>query len=131
MEMHVGRLIDHIHLKVRDLAPAARFYRAVAEAVGVPIVVDERHISMDELWIDEGGPHAHVHLAFQAQDRTTVQRFHAAALAAGGRDNGSPGERGYHPGYYAAFVLDPDGNNIDVVHHGPAERSAPSVVITA
>ncbi|MGX7925469.1 VOC family protein [Tsuneonella sp. HG094] len=71
-----------------------------------------------------------VHLAFQAKDRDTVQRFHAAGLAAGGRDNGPPGLRAYHPGYYAAFLLDPDGNNIEAVYHGPAERSAVSVEIT-
>jgi len=70
-----------------------------------------------------------VHLAFQAKDRETVARVHAAALAAGGRDNGGPGERDYHPGYYAAFMLDPDGNNIEAVFHGPFERSAASVEI--
>ena len=62
------------------------------------------------------------HLAFQAPDRATVDRFLAAAVAAGGKDNGAPGERPYHPGYYAAFALDPDGNNIEVVHHGPAKE---------
>ena len=72
-----------------------------------------------------------VHLAFQAQSREHVDAFHAAALAAGGRDNGGPGERSYHPGYYAAFVLDPDGNNIEAVHHGPLRRSAASVVLSA
>ena len=56
--------------------------------------------------------------------------FHQAALAHGGKDNGAPGERPYHPGYYAAFVLDPDGNNIEAVFHGEARRSAPSVKIT-
>ena len=76
------------------------------------------------------GQVSHVHLAFQAADRATVDRFHAAGLAAGGRDNGAPGERSYHPGYYAAFLLDPDGNNIEAVHHGPATRSAPYVAIT-
>jgi hypothetical protein len=60
-----------------------------------------------------------------------VQRFHAAGLAAGGRDNGVPGERSYHPGYYAAFLLDPDGNNVEAVYHGPAKRSADAVVVTA
>ena len=59
-----------------------------------------------------------------------MQRFHAAALASGGRDNGGPGERHYHPGYYGAFVFDPDGNNIEAVFHGEAERSAASVEIT-
>jgi catechol 2,3-dioxygenase-like lactoylglutathione lyase family enzyme len=70
------------------------------------------------------------HLAFQAQDRAMVDAFYDTALAHGGRDNGAPGERGYHPGYYAAFVLDPDGNNVEAVYHGEAARSAPSVRIT-
>lgn len=59
-----------------------------------------------------------------------VQRFHAAGLAAGGTDNGAPGERPYHPGYYGAFLLDPDGNNIEAVYHGPSTRSAESVVFS-
>jgi predicted lactoylglutathione lyase len=59
-----------------------------------------------------------------------VDAFHKAALASGGKDNGAPGERRYHPGYYAAFVLDPDGNNIEAVYHGEAKRSAASVTIT-
>ena len=59
-----------------------------------------------------------------------MNRFHQAVLAVGGRDNGAPGERRYHPGYYAAFALDPDGNNIEAVFHGPAQRSADSVKIT-
>jgi hypothetical protein len=58
-----------------------------------------------------------------------VHRFHEAALAAGGRDNGGPGERSYHSGYYAAYALDPDGNNVEAVNHGPARRSAESIVI--
>jgi predicted lactoylglutathione lyase len=72
-----------------------------------------------------------VHLALQAESREAVDRFHEAAVAAGGMDHGAPAERAYHPGYYAAFVLDPDGNNIEAVYHGPGERSAPSVKITA
>ena len=76
------------------------------------------------------GP-THVHLAFQSPDRATVDRFHAAALAAGGKDHVKPGVREqYHAGYYAAFVLDPDGNNVEAVYHGPAQRSAESVVVT-
>src|SRR5690606_39608352 len=69
-------------------------------------------------------------LAFQARSRGMVEQAYQAALAHGGRDNGAPGERAYHPGYYAAFVLDPDGNNIEVVYHGEATRSAPSVKIS-
>ena len=71
-----------------------------------------------------------MHIAFQAADRESVERFHAAALGAGGRDNGPPGDREYHPGYYSAYVLDPDGTNVEAVYHGPVERSARSVVFT-
>ena len=76
----------------------------------------------------QGEPTANLHMAFGTDDDGDVQRFHAAALEAGYRDNGAPGERPrYHPGYYAAYVLDPDGNNVEAVNHGPARRSAPSV----
>lgn len=135
-EWHIGRLIDHVHLRARDLAATRRFYRAVLGALDKPINVDdETHLQCDELWIDALGNEppstTHVHLAFQARDTDVVRRFHAAGLAAGGRDNGAPGERKYHPGYFAAFLLDPDGNNIEAVYHGPAQRSAESVVIRA
>jgi catechol 2,3-dioxygenase-like lactoylglutathione lyase family enzyme len=129
---HQGRLIDHVHVRVADLEASPQFYRAVLEAVGRAFTSESaEHFSCDELWVDKAdGPASQVHLAFQAQDRATVQRFHAAALANGGRDNGAPGERDYHPGYYGAFAFDPDGNNIEAVFHGPAERSAVSVEIT-
>jgi len=128
---HQGRLIDHVHLRVRDLEASKRFYRAVLGALGFTAWAEgEDYFSADELWIDRGEAPSRVHLAFQASDREAVHRFHAAALAAGGRDNGRPGERGYHPGYYAAFALDPDGNNVEAVYHGPARRSAASVVTT-
>ena len=135
-EWHIGRLIDHVHLRARDLAATRRFYRAVLGALDKPINVDdETHLQCDELWIDALGnerPSAtHVHLAFQARDRDAVRRFYEAGLSAGGRDSGAPGERKYHPGYFAAFLLDPDGNNIEAVYHGPAQRSAESVVIRA
>ena len=134
MQLHRGRLIDHIHLRTQDLDAMKRFYRAVLTAVGVPITEGEhpggKYFFADELWVDVGEPASHVHLAFQAEDKETVHRFHDAALANGGRDNGGPGERPYHPGYYAAFAYDPDGNNIEAVFHGPAERSADSVAIT-
>ena len=108
------------------------FYKAALGAVGRDFSSESpNHFAADELWIDKAdGPASRVHLAFQAADRATVDAFHKAALAAGGRDNGRPGERPYHPGYYGAFVLDPDGNNIEAVHHGPAGRSAASVVLT-
>ncbi|WP_343717469.1 VOC family protein [Inquilinus sp.] len=132
MQFHQGRLIDHVHLVVRDLEASRRFYAAVLASVGRAITFEgQGFFASDELFVSPGDAISHVHLAFQAADRETVHRFHAAALAAGGRDNGGPGERHYHPGYYGAFVLDPDGNNIEAVHHGPAARSAESVVITA
>ncbi|MDG2527732.1 VOC family protein [Caulobacter endophyticus] len=130
MQLHRGRMIDHIQLRARDLAATKRFYKAVLEVIGVDYDDQPDHLSADELWIDVGEPATHIHLAFQAKDRAMVQRFHEAGLAAGGRDNGGPGEREYHPGYYAAFLLDPDGNNIEAVFHGPHERSADSVVLT-
>ncbi|GAA0744161.1 VOC family protein [Ideonella azotifigens] len=135
-QFHVGRLIDHLHLRVADLDASKRFYRAVFTALGRAEAMQEdpTHFALDELWVDQrdpGGPVSHVHLAFQAADPAMVQAFHQAALAAGGTDHGGPGERHYHPGYYAAFVLDPDGNNIEAVFHGPNVRSAPSVVVSA
>jgi catechol 2,3-dioxygenase-like lactoylglutathione lyase family enzyme len=132
MEFHRGRLIDHVHLRVRDLEASKRFYRAVLHAIGKDhgIREGERYFSADELWIDRADDAtSRVHLAFQAAGPEAVAAFHAAALAHGGRDNGAPGERSYHPGYYAAFALDPDGNNVEAVFHGPAEKSAESVVV--
>lgn len=131
MKLHRGRLIDHIHLRTRDLPAAQRFYKALLEVAGIEAQIGEDHLSADELWIDAGEQSSRVHLAFQAADREMVDAGYRAGLAAGGRDNGAPGERDYHPGYYAAFLLDPDGNNIEFVYHGPFEKSADSVEITA
>ena len=113
-------VVDHVHLRVADLAASQRFYRAILEALGRTVEVSDRHLACSELWVDAAGadPVSRVHLAFIAPDRDAVARFHAAALAAGGRDNGAPGERSYHAGYYAAFALDPDGNNIEAVWRG-------------
>ena len=131
MEHHAGRLFDHVHLRVRDLEASKRFYRAVLEAVGLGLTSEgESAFAADELYVSaDGEPTSGLHIAFQAADRETVQQFHEAALAAGGRDNGRPGERDYHPGYYSAYAYDPDGNNVEAVFHGPARRSAASVVI--
>jgi catechol 2,3-dioxygenase-like lactoylglutathione lyase family enzyme len=131
-EAHAGRLLDHVHLRVSDVEASKRFYKAVLEAVGrQPVSEGDGYLAADELFVSADGPlTGNLHLAFQADDEETVQRFHDAALAAGGRDNGAPGERHYHPGYYAAYALDPDGNNVEAVYHGPVSRSAPSVVFT-
>jgi catechol 2,3-dioxygenase-like lactoylglutathione lyase family enzyme len=130
-EYHQGRLLDHVHLRVADLEASRAFYRAALEALGLAFTWEsESAFSADELFVsDDGEPTSGLHLAFQASDREAVQRFYDAALEAGGRDNGRPGERDYHPGYYAAYVFDPDGNNVEAVFHGPAHRSAASVVI--
>jgi catechol 2,3-dioxygenase-like lactoylglutathione lyase family enzyme len=131
-------MIDHVQLVVRDLAASRRFYEAVLGALGIPIGgegpgyfwADELFVSSIDSPASDGRATGRVHLAFQAADREAVHRFHEAGLRAGGTDHGAPGERHYHPGYYAAFLLDPDGNNVEAVHHGPAQRSAASVRIT-
>jgi catechol 2,3-dioxygenase-like lactoylglutathione lyase family enzyme len=130
-EYHLGRLLDHVHVRVADLEASRRFYRAVLEALGGELTMEsEGYFAADELFVsDDGEPTTGLHLAFQANDPEAVHRFHEAALAAGGRDNGAPGERPYHPGYYAAYALDPDGNNVEAVFHGPTRRSASSVVV--
>ncbi|WP_202845481.1 VOC family protein [Luteimonas saliphila] len=136
-ELHRGRLFDHLQLVVRDLDASRRFYEAVLDALGIPMGgsgegwfwADELFVSTADSEAAQGELTGRHHFALQARDRAAVEAFHAAALAHGGRDNGAPGERPYHPGYYAAFVLDPDGNNIEAVFHGPAQRSADSVHI--
>lgn len=135
--LHRGRLIDHIQLVVHDLKASQDFYTAVLTVLEIPVTVTtDGYFWADELVVSSADSPAALgaltgrhHLAFQAKDRATVDAFHHAAPAHGGHDNGAPGERSYHPGYYAAFVLDPDGNNIEVVYHGEARRSASSVVI--
>jgi catechol 2,3-dioxygenase-like lactoylglutathione lyase family enzyme len=135
--LHRGRLVDHLQLVVKDLAASRKFYGAVLEVVGVPIGGEaETYFWADELFVSSADSPAAVgrltgrhHLAFQAKDRAVVEAFYRAGPAAGGTANGAPGERPYHPGYYAAFLLDPDGNNIEAVFHGAAERSAKSVEI--
>jgi catechol 2,3-dioxygenase-like lactoylglutathione lyase family enzyme len=138
-ELHRGRLIDHVQLVVRDLPASRRFYEAVFEVLDVPLggTLDDGAFWYDELFVStadseaaQGALTGRHHLAFQAKDRAAVDAFHKAALAAGGSDNGKPGERPYHPGYYAAFAIDPDGNNIEAVYHGEHTRSAPSVKVT-
>ena len=131
-EAHAGRLFDHVHIRVRDVEASKRFYAMALEPLGLGITAEgEGWFAADELFVSgDGQPTAGLHIAFQAKDRETVDRFYDSALTAGGRDNGPPGERDYHPGYFAAFVLDPDGINVEAVYHGPVERSADSVVFT-
>lgn len=136
--LHRGRLIDHLHLVVRDIEASRRFYGTLLEVLGVPIGGEEETFFWaDELFVSSADSPAATgkltgrhHLAFQARDRAMVDAWHAAGLKAGGTDNGAPGARPYHPGYYAAFLLDPDGNNVEAVFHGEARKSADSVEIT-
>jgi catechol 2,3-dioxygenase-like lactoylglutathione lyase family enzyme len=131
MRFHQGRLLDHVHIRVADIQASKAFYRAVLEAVGLGLTFEgDGYFAADELFVSaDGPPTTGLHFAFQARDQETVHRFHEAGLAAGGRDNGAPGERDYHPGYYGAYVLDPDGNNVEAVYHGPSTRSAASIEI--
>ena len=133
MTFHRGRLLDHVHLRAKDLAASLRFYQGAIAALGLAIEgATDEFFYLDELFVSASDAQTiptHVHLAFQARDRAMVDTFYKAALAAGGTDNGAPGERPYHPGYYACFVLDPDGNNIEAVFHGPSTRSAEFIAL--
>jgi catechol 2,3-dioxygenase-like lactoylglutathione lyase family enzyme len=118
-------MLDHINLPVSDLERSKRFYEEALSPLNYKLIF-EHHISgvgleqsgKPDFWIREGVPGNAVHVAFAADDRVTVDAFHKRAIAAGGCDNGRPGLRPeYHPTYYGAYVLDPDGNNIEAVCH--------------
>jgi catechol 2,3-dioxygenase-like lactoylglutathione lyase family enzyme len=135
-------MIDHLGMPVSDIARATAFYLEALRPLGIGIVMQ---VSAEEtghgaavgfglpgapgdfqsgkpsFWIGEGPVGSHVHVAFVAASRAAVDAFYRAAIAAGGKDNGPPGLRPhYHANYYAAFVFDPDGNNIEAVCHAPA-----------
>ena len=120
IQLHRGRLIDHIHLVVNDLEASRAFYTAILAVLDIPVMgTANDHFWADELFISsvkspaaQGILTVRHHPAFQAQNREMVDAFNLAALAHGGRCNGKPGERAYHPGYYVAYVLDPDDNNM-------------------
>ena len=126
-------MIDHTGISVRDPKASRAFYEAALAPLGyaVLMVVPAEHTGgrvvlgmgvapMPDFWITEGTPNVPpLHIAFRAESRAAVDAFYAAAIAAGGRDNGPPGLRPhYHQGYYGAFVIDPDGNNVEAVIHG-------------
>jgi catechol 2,3-dioxygenase-like lactoylglutathione lyase family enzyme len=120
-------MIDHIGVTVADYARSVDFYRRALAPLGIELV-SETHgwagfgpAGRPQFWITAGRPMGPgFHVAFSSADRASVRRFHAAALAAGGRDSGPPGIREvYHPDYFGAFVLDPDGYNIEAVCHAP------------
>ena len=126
-------MIDHTGLQVSDPKKSRAFYEQALAPIGYAVLheVPTEHTGgkvvlgigeapKPDFWLAEGAPNEpRIHVAFRAKSREQVDAFHRAALAAGGRDNGPPGIRAhYHPSYYAAFVLDPDGHNIEVVFHG-------------
>lgn len=131
-------MIDHLGFDVSDYARSRAFYERALAPLGMRVRAEVTRAQTGdwegcgfgdtdnpELWVGTPasgeGLNRSLHVAFLARDRATVDAFHAAALAAGGRDNGAPGLRPhYHPHYYAAFVLDPDGHNVEVVCHAPA-----------
>lgn len=119
-------MLDHVSLKVGDFARSRAFYDAALQPLGLGrLMGDDLHFagygdSRPFFWIGEGAGGGPAHVAFAARHRGAVEAFYAAAMAAGGRDNGPPGVRAhYHPDYYGAFVLDPDGHNIEAVCHAP------------
>ena len=127
-------MIDHIDFKVVDFAASKAFYERVLAPLGYGLVMEvtpevtgdgSRHAGFGAqgkpaLWISTGNVTGGLHIALQAKSRADVDAFYATALAAGARDNGPPGIRAhYHPNYYGAFVLDPDGHNIEAVCHLP------------
>ena len=118
-----GSIIDHLWLRVADLERSKRFWETVAPALGLGVRRSDRaervHVETGDrsFAVVPGVPTEHLHMAFPLPGEAAVREFHRAALAAGYRDNGPPGERRYRPGYYVAFVLDPDGNNVEAVFH--------------
>jgi catechol 2,3-dioxygenase-like lactoylglutathione lyase family enzyme len=118
-----GGIVDHLWIRVSDLGAAKRFYETIAPHAGLRLRDDtparaQFAGSSGSFSLVPGTPTENVHLAFPTYDDGDVQRFHQAATDAGYRSKGPPGERPrYHPGYYAAYVLDPDGNNVEVVNH--------------
>ena len=122
-------MFDHVGLNVSDYEVSKQFYEQTLAPLGYSVQMEVADWKMagfgaegvaSDFWIGEREPRATgTHVAFQAPDHATVDAFHAAGLAAGGTDNGSPGIREvYHPTYYGAYVLDPDGNNVEAVCHG-------------
>jgi catechol 2,3-dioxygenase-like lactoylglutathione lyase family enzyme len=121
-------MFDHVGFRVRNLEASRKFYLAALAPLGFEVAMEGNfgvglgHGGKPEPWLSPGDPAASpLHIAFAARNRAEVDAFHAAALAAGGKDNGAPGLRPhYHPNYYGAFAIDPDGHNIEAVCHSAA-----------
>lgn len=121
-------MFDHVGFRVGNLEASRNFYLAALAPLGVGVAMEGPYGvglgrgGKPSLWLSQGEPPSSpLHIAFAAKNRAEVDAFHAAALAAGGKDNGAPGLRPhYHPNYYGAFAIDPDGHNIEAVCHSPA-----------
>lgn len=137
MTTELKMLLDHVSLSVADLDRAKRFYAAILAELGMELVGEVTaaqsgsvaHAGFGigrkgQLWLSGDGPQTpHAHICFRADSRKAVRGFHAAGLANGGSDNGAPGIREiYHPAYYAAFVTDPEGHNIEAVCFEPEDE---------
>jgi catechol 2,3-dioxygenase-like lactoylglutathione lyase family enzyme len=109
-------IVDHVHLRVADLERSRAFYLAALEPLGIPLLLDTPELlGFPNLALSaDKPPSTGVHVAFIARSRQEVDAFHAAAIAAGGTDNGAPGPRDYGP--YSAYVLDPDGTNLEAAY---------------
>ena len=124
-------MLDHVVIRVSDFEQSKRFYAAALSPLGYELLMEPSvsaagfgRQGKPDFWIHQGDRGQPVHIAFAADDRARVDAFHEEALAAGGRNNGGPGLRPeYHQSYYAAFVFDPDGNNIEAVCHEPGEEA--------
>ncbi len=119
-------MIDHITIQVTDLDASVAFYTKALAPLGYTLVMQSKQFAgfgiagKPDFWIGVGNPADQIHIAFRAKGRADVRELYTAALAAGGVDNGAPGVReAYHPSYYAAFVRDPDGHNVEAVCHEP------------
>lgn len=122
----VPAMIDHLGISVTDLARSLAFYERALAPLGYAVIMKLDHAAglgvpgKPDFWIGAGERAAPVHVAFRTRSRADVRAFYEAAIAAGGKDNGPPGVRAmYHPDYYGAFVLDPDGHNVEAVCHEP------------
>jgi catechol 2,3-dioxygenase-like lactoylglutathione lyase family enzyme len=124
-------MLDHVGIPVSDFEQSKRFYEQALSPLGYGLIIEPRRgaaglgrLGKPDFWVFQGEPGRAVHVAFAADDRASVDAFHEAAIEAGGQDTGRPGLRPeYHPTYYGAFVLDPDGNNVEAVRHGPVEEA--------
>ena len=125
-------MIDHIKLHVADAARSKAFYEQALAPLGYRVIMEPvpgvvgMGARFPDFWLARSDAPTVAHVALRADDRAAVDAFHAAALAAGGEDNGAPGVRErYHPGYYGAFVIDPDGNNLETVTTAPWREASP------